>query len=136
MIMTHCTCCIRLFSPTDCFCSYLLKILKSNNALSDNDYSNMLWTQDTCVDWKKGVGYMHGLLAAGEFLTKTRPSWQISGFANLHVCMYTFFMLLHGFTRFCKVKMKFPNLVRKTFNVIYIINNLMLHDYLSFSFFK
>lgn len=51
MIMTHC---IRLFLPTDCFCSYLLKILKCNNALSESGNSKYVMNTGYMRVLKKG----------------------------------------------------------------------------------
>lgn len=69
IIMTHC---IRLFLPTDCFCSYLLKILKCNNALSESGNSKYVMNTGYMRVLKKGGRvYAWTPAAAGEFLTKT-----------------------------------------------------------------
>lgn len=57
IIMTHC---IRLFLPTDCFCNYLLKILKCNNALSESGNSKYVMNTGymyACIE--KGGGVFH-----------------------------------------------------------------------------
>lgn len=53
IIMTHC---IRLFLPTDCFCNYLLKILKCNNALSESGNSKYVMNTGYMRVLKKGGG--------------------------------------------------------------------------------
>lgn len=63
--------CIRLFLLMDCFCNYLLKILKCNNVLSES--GNLKYVMNIgymCVLKKGGGVYVWIFVVVGEFLIK------------------------------------------------------------------